>query len=236
MRESQFNAFARTAFAFALLALAIPLAGCGGGAMSVPITRDAFIPNFASETDPQTSLPNKLYHWRQFPVRVYISPTNSTPAMLSGVLVGLDWWERATDKVGSFVQVSDPASADIAIAFRDEGANGFSGRTAYSYDSGSALVNARISFNLNYLGDPSTIGPAAAHEMGHALGIGGHSNDHADLMSFSPGIFLLTSPSLRDVNTIKCGYAGLFGRAALAPASSGPIKSATIRCPSSIHP
>jgi predicted Zn-dependent protease len=60
----------------------------------------------------------------------------------------------------------------------------------------------------------------AAHEWGHALGISGHSDNPRDLMfavstrylSFEPFVEDARSrtPTERDVNTVKLGYADLF--------------------------
>jgi hypothetical protein len=235
LKETRIFSRARALFMLVAVGSAVFISGCGGGGgTTASATKAAFVPNFANETDPQTHLLNKLYHWPTFPVRVYISPTQATGDMKIDTLAGVKWWEQATNIVGQFVIVDDPASADITVDFRDDGANGFSGLTQYSYDSGGTLVKAAISINLAYLTTPAEFTSAAAHEMGHALGIGGHSNNPKDLMSFSPTIFLLTAPSVRDVNTMKTSYADLFSRAATPAVLGGPIETTTIRCPAAV--
>ena len=77
---------------------------------------------------------------------------------------------------------------------------------------------------------PDVVEAIAAHEMGHALGIYGHSGSNSDLMY--PVLNGRSTPSESDVNTLKTDYAWLFlpdaGRSWTPP--RGRLHTITIDC------
>ena len=56
------------------------------------------------------------------------------------------------------------------------------------------------------------------HEMGHALGLGGHSPDPSDVMYKSVGA--ATEPSARDRETLRLLYARPIGKTVVGPRSA----------------
>lgn len=235
-----------------LAALLVLLSGCGGGgtgailAPGVPLMdhaggtsagtpTSAFIPNYAAETDPQSGRANALYYWARFPVRVWFDPANSNPSRQAAAAAGFCWWARDTGQVGAYTIAADAGSADIQVHFQYNGQTGYGGLTRYQYIGSGQLSSANITLNLSYLEDNALLLNAAAHEFGHAIGVGGHSTVNTDLMAFSSSIYTLSALSERDANTIKTDYHSLFGRGVPnGGAPIGPLYSAEIAC--AIHP
>jgi len=211
--------------------------GCGGGGSgSIPggPAVGRYVPNYASESDPATNQPNRLFHWERFPVRVHFVPnTHLTSQRKSLAQGGFSWWAPSLFGSMELEFVDDPAAADITVRFEPKGSTGFTGVTQYTYNANGALVSADVTLNLSYLTNLSHIAPTAAHEFGHALGIGGHSANDADLMATAPKVIGLFRPTLRDENTMKTAYGLMLAGIGKSAPEPGPLKSAVIVCNSS---
>ena len=166
----------------------------------------------------------RLLHWPRFPLRVCFTPGGlTTPTREAATRAGFDEWVSATRQFVRYAIVSDPAQADVTVAFLPEaavpGQGEATGNTGFTF-TGLVLKKARIRLATGGAA-PADLQTTAAHEFGHALGIDGHSDDPADLMF--PVLERSTSLSAdtpgpppaphgltrRDFNTLKVCYPAL---------------------------
>ena len=154
--------------------------------------------------------------WSQFPVKVYIKSPSSVnsqqdQAWVSAILQAVQEWNVYLP----LEVVEDPDQADITIIRKAPPLRtssdykiirARSAQTTYElYSNKNNLLSHRFTILLS----PSQIGyyltAAARHEIGHALGIWGHSPLQSDALYFSQ----VRNPppiSVRDVNTLKRVY------------------------------
>jgi predicted Zn-dependent protease len=164
--------------------------------------------------------------WSQFPVRVYVEPALPNPtADGEGIKErSQQWVEAVTAAVQEWSVylplqlVGNQAAADITIWRRlppllREGNRPPRARSAetryelYSYplDQSSKRLSHRMTILLRPDQTSAYTRAAARHELGHALGIWGHSPVQTDALYFSQ---VRTPPSIsnRDINTLKRIY------------------------------
>ena len=187
-------------------------------------------------------MPNQLRHWATFPTRVYFVPgVFVTPERKTQALAGFNWWVQATSSAVRFQEVGSAGAANIIVQYETRGDTHYGAVTEYHANSRSELMDATITFNMTYLTSVADITPVAAHEFGHALGIGGHSGDPDDVMSSTAQVYSRTSLSVRDVNTLETAYCGLPDALNSSPASAssntltsgadkGAGQTAVVRC------
>ncbi|MBK4731208.1 matrixin family metalloprotease [Oxynema sp. CENA135] len=156
--------------------------------------------------------------WSRFPVTVYIEP------LAPNLPRSRDWNEGVGEVVAEWsayfplTLVGDPEGADITIWSRrppvrlsptGELLRARSAQTRYQIgdrpDSGRRLLAHHCEIFLSPTQTGDYLKAAARHELGHALGIWGHSDRPSDVMYFSqvsrpPGI------SPRDLNTLQQIY------------------------------
>lgn len=167
---------------------------------------------------------------KRMPLRVFIDPAADPkgyrptfPAVLKQAF--LDWQAASGGRV-SFQFVAEPTGADITCSFTGDRAqlkNPAEGAEAMTYDDQKgSLVKARIillSVNLN-TERPRTDNQMrliALHEVGHALGLNGHSTNPADVMFYSNSFAdIYRSLSPRDCQTVRLLYAESPGTTASA--------------------
>ena len=131
----------------------------------------------------------------------------------------LAWSNVAAPGIPSFVFVETARESDIRVTWAEEPDGGW--YVAYcSYDQ----VKLRMRrFGVDYLlisgrskggseASPQLLHAVVLHEMGHALGLGGHSTNAADVMykSITPGIDYTLSPS--DRHTLSKLYSSPIGK------------------------
>jgi predicted Zn-dependent protease len=149
--------------------------------------------------------------WKNWPVKVYIAPPPQ------GTLIKPEVWHRA---IAQAIQdwkpylpltvVETEPSSDIRISANPpknrSGPRVRSAETGFElYVSDRQELAHRMSIFIRPNQTAQYITAAARHELGHALGIWGHSSTPTDVMYFSQ---VRTPPpiSARDINTLKRIY------------------------------
>jgi len=207
-----------------MLALVTLMAGCGGSGEQRICSSDTFVPNYVRDLQ-------HLLYWERFPVTVYFErDANYSDYYRTLALQGFDQWVEATGGVVRYQEVSNPDGAQIRVSFKPDTRNG---RAHYTYyPSSGRLVKVRVEIGTQG-NNPIDIRSVAAHEFGHALGIGGHSKNPEDMMFATYPTDVPLKISQSDLNTLKTAYCSYFllsrTRTALPPSDETPVE-ATIVC------
>jgi predicted Zn-dependent protease len=186
-------------------------------------------PDYLSEAT--HSFQEEIMTWqtKSSPVRVYIPSGNASQSYAPPVIMAcLNAWEKATNGRLRFLPVINPQNANILITFQEgtmTDTNAHVGNAEYIMPEDQyrkhRLSLVKVSLNT---GDAETRrrlqGAAlskqfyrmALHELGHAIGIWGHSSDPGDVMFARP---IAENLSDRDVSTVRKIY-GLEATAALS--------------------
>jgi len=175
-----------------LLALAALAGGCAGGASESRPPADDYL-RYVGFDLPFSE--NVLLHWsrRQMPLRVhlpqppegfYADPVAVLDVVREGVT---DWTDAAEPGLPSFAFVETPGEADIQIAWALEpSGDWYVAHCVYSQTVFSKQFAVdRILVTARRRGrEPSldAIYTTMLHEVGHALGLGGHSPEPGDVM------------------------------------------------------
>ena len=172
------------------------LAGCGGasGPGGLPaLSATRVTPNYYDALE-------GAYHWPQRAITVCVE---SDAELRGAAEEAARLWESRTGGLLT-LSVSDSPRASIRVDLAPAGSLGAGvvGVTDQLFTSGHRLVRAAIRLDAG-LGRDARV-QALAHELGHALGIDGHSPDSGDVMYYVS--HLPVDVTLRDANTLRAIY------------------------------
>lgn len=157
----------------------------------------------------------KVIHFARtrMPLKVYISDGLSVPGWHTGmkqsVTYAMATWQSATQDQVRFAQTYTEANADIIVKWRKNFTDGILGVSPLE-TIGNTIIRSDLNLAVDYpdsttplsMDDLKTV---AVHEMGHAIGIRGHSPYPDDLMFFSKNPEVSTL-SARDRHTVSMLY------------------------------
>lgn len=119
-------------------------------------------------------------------------------------------WEAAGGGCIHFVQANNESTANIRVYFVPKVADGVAGNTQHR-SAGKYMLSANIWIGYvvpgrrNQTLSKDNVFAVAVHEIGHALGIMGHSSNRNDIMYPTTDVIGIHA-SNRDVNTIREFY------------------------------
>lgn len=176
----------------------------------------------------QTKTPNylshvleggRVTHWdlNRMPLRVFVADGSKVPgwkpAYTNVIAQAAGLWERASGGALRFVLVPQEKDADIIVRWANAFSRHTPGRVGEHYYKiiGNTIINSEIKLSTTLEGGKGFLTPemllqVAAHELGHALGLQGHSPYANDLMYWQMNPKQTGRLSLRDVNTIRLLY------------------------------
>jgi predicted Zn-dependent protease len=167
--------------------------------------------------------------WSSFPVKVYIERFDNPDDGSASSIRSQQWFKSVTEAIGEWndylplTQVDKPELADILIKRSPppieakinpttglfEIPRARTAQTSYQFylrsELGKKIVSQRMTVEISPDRGDRVIKAAARHELGHALGIWGHSPNQNDALYFSATSDPPTISS-RDINTLKKIY------------------------------
>lgn len=154
---------------------------------------------------------SQIMKWQFMPVRVYIEESPFKDIVKSA----FQTWENGSKGILSFSYTTNKEKAQIEVTFKDKLENASTKKSYISgltkpYYKGNNLIKAEITLlstnpNSQQQLSKENVYATALHEIGHAVGIKGHSQNPSDIM-YASGAGFKKTLSLRDYNTVKKVY------------------------------
>lgn len=145
-----------------------------------------------------------------FPLRVYIQ-SGAPVGYIQQIKKAYSRWQTITDGNISFVFVNSPEDADMKCYFKNELANvsddtvGYHQFRYYGDYISDSVINFRLTDKYGRDFTPNMIYTVALHEIGHSLGLAGHSSNPNDLM-YPISKERKIDVTKRDLTTLKLLY------------------------------
>lgn len=157
----------------------------------------------------------KVIHFstNRMPLKIFISDGRGVPGwsseMKQAVTYAMRTWQAATHSRVYFSQVYNENNADIVVHWRKNFSDGILGVSPLQ-TVGDSIVQSDVNLATFYPDSNASIPfedlkGIAVHELGHAIGLRGHSPNPDDIMYFSKTRQQSTL-SQRDINTIGMLY------------------------------
>ncbi len=153
----------------------------------------------------------EILKWASFPLNVYIEPKKQKVLAQKA----FEQWQAKSNRLVNFNFVTSPANAQIWVDFKDSletssGGESYIAGFSKPYYQGDNIIKSEIHILVS---DPDTkkeleddfITFSTLHEIGHTLGLKGHSPNENDVMS---AVATEAKPALtqRDLNTLNIFY------------------------------
>ncbi len=157
----------------------------------------------------------KVAHWAlsKMPLKIYVSSGQGVPgwnsSMNQTVTYAMGVWHRASGKKIKFKLTRNRKEADIVVKWRRSFGHNRVGVNPFESIGGHIVRSDMILATSYPNGKPlgyNEIQGTAIHELGHALGVQGHSPYPEDVMFFSKNPIQGNTLTLRDKKTIQLLY------------------------------
>ena len=186
----------------------VSMFGCGGSGGSSSnggvCSATLYTPNYA------TAPGMTLRKWNHLPIKVFFQTTTPIGATTieQHLRDGFNQWETALSR-DLWTEIGTATGADLVVTVQASAPQTTLATTTVFFSSGSSIISSATMTVYTWPSLPEAdYAPTGGHEMGHALGIGGHSNSNLDLMYFTGNLSgLLTIPDLNTLRTCYCDFA-----------------------------
>lgn len=143
--------------------------------------------------------------WFNMPIKVYIQSCNYKSTVKRAFIE----WQSKTEQTVYFEFIDNPENADITVSFQKDISMHSSppavGVTKYSWVGRylkAAKIYIKTTTKTGVVQTPFQVYEVCLHEIGHALGIHGHSKNQYDVMYPTTDCYR-NKLSNKDINTIK---------------------------------